>query len=557
MLRVKNLSITFAGQTNPAVNNISFEVGHGEILGVVGESGSGKSITCFSLLKLLDKRTTSISGEALYEKSDGKIVDLLKLSEKQLEHIRGKQIGFVFQEPMSSLNPAYTCGWQVAEGIKKHLHKNNTEAKVATIKLFEEVQLPDAERIWQSYPHQLSGGQRQRVMIAMALASNPQLLIADEPTTALDVTVQKTVVELLLKLVKDRNMSLIFISHDLNLVNHLAQRVLVMKAGKIVESGDMKSVFNNPQNPYTINLINCRPSKNYNSNRLPVMGETVTPKTIVYNTSNEILLEAKSLYKTYKLASKKLFAKAQEFEAVSDVSFTVYKGQTLCVVGESGSGKSTVGRMLLGLIKPTSGEILYNNTDLAQLNDKQFRNYRRHLQMVFQDPYSSINPKHKIGDIVGEPFEIYKDDPSPEYNSGTLRVTASIKTKDKVSYLLEKVGLPVDFAQRYPHQLSGGQRQRVCIARALALNPSFIVCDESVAALDVSVQARVLNLLKDLQDELGLSYLFITHDLSVARFMGHQTLVLQKGQVEDYGNTEDIFNKPKSDYTDKLLQSIV
>ena len=488
MLRVKNLSITFAGQDSAAVNYISFEVGRGEILGVVGESGSGKSITCFSLLKLLDKHTTTISGEALYTNAEGKTLDLLKLSEKQLEHIRGKQIGFVFQEPMSSLNPAYTCGWQVAEGIKKHLGKKNTESKAATIKLFEEVQLPDPERMWQSYPHQLSGGQRQRVMIAMALSSNPQLLIADEPTTALDVTVQKTVVDLLLKLVKDRNMSLIFISHDLNLVNHLAQKVLVMKAGEIIERGEMKSVFNNPQNPYTINLINCRPSKNYHSNRLPILGEAVIPKTIIYNTQNEILLEAKSLYKTYKLPSKKLFAKSQEFRAVNDVSFTIYKGQTLCVVGESGSGKSTLGRMLLGLIKPSSGEILYNNTDLAKLNDKQYRNYRRHIQMVFQDPYSSLNPKHKIGDIIGEPFEIYQD--------------KSIKTKDKVAYLLDKVGLPTDFANRYPHQLSGGQRQRVCIARALALNPQFIVCDESVAALDVSVQARVLNLLKDLQDEL-------------------------------------------------------
>ncbi len=552
MLRVNNLSITFAGEENPAVNNISFEVGHGEILGVVGESGSGKSITCFSLLRLLDKRTTTISGEAIFENGDGKTVDLLTLSEKQLEHIRGKQIGFVFQEPMSSLNPAYTCGWQVAEGIKKHLSKKNTEAKAATIKLFEEVQLPNPERMWQSYPHQLSGGQRQRVMIAMALSSNPQLLIADEPTTALDVTVQKTVVDLLLKLVKDRNMSLIFISHDLNLVNHLAQKVLVMKTGEIIERGDMKSVFNNPQNPYTINLINCRPSKNYHSNRLPVMGETVTPKNIIYNTSSEILLEAKSLYKSYALPSKKLFGKAPELKAVSDVSFTIYKGQTLCVVGESGSGKSTVGRMLLGLIKPSAGQILYNNADLATLNERQYRTYRRHIQMVFQDPYSSLNPKHKIGDIIGEPFEIYKDDPST-----TLRATARRKTKDQVHHLLEKVGLPTDFASRYPHQLSGGQRQRVCIARALALNPQFIVCDESVAALDVSVQARVLNLLKDLQDELGLSYLFITHDLSVARFMAHHTLVLQKGQVEDYGPTENIFNNPKSAYTNKLLQSIV
>ncbi|MDZ4757528.1 MAG: ABC transporter ATP-binding protein [Bacteroidota bacterium] len=543
MLRVKNLSISFAGQNTPAVKDISFELGHGEILGVVGESGSGKSITCFSILKLLDKHTTKITGEAIFTNSEGKTADLLKLSEKQLEHIRGKQIGFVFQEPMSSLNPAYTCGWQVAEGIKKHLGKKKTEAKAATIKLFEEVQLPDPERIWQSYPHQLSGGQRQRVMIAMALSSNPQLLIADEPTTALDVTVQKTVVELLLKLVKDRNMSLIFISHDLNLVNHLAQKVMVMRAGEIVERGEMKSVFNNPQNPYTINLINCRPSKNYNSKRLPVSGENVEPKTIIYNTSNEILLEGKSLYKTYKLPSKKIFAKAPEFTAVSDVSFTVYKGQTLCVVGESGSGKSTVGRMLLGLIKPTAGEILYNNTDLAKLNEAQYRNYRRHLQMVFQDPYSSLNPKHKIETIIGEPFEVYRD--------------KSIKINEKVIYLLEKVGLPADFAKRYPHQLSGGQRQRVCIARALALNPQFIVCDESVAALDVSVQAKVLNLLKDLQDELQLSYLFITHDLSVARFMGHQILVLQKGQVEDYGSTEEVFNNPKSLYTDKLLQSIV
>ncbi len=542
LLRVENLTIRFGAGQEPVVRDISFQVGEAETLGIVGESGSGKSVSCFSLLKLLPK-SAEVSGKVSYKDKSGKEVDLLTLNNTQLQQYRGKEIGFVFQEPMSSLNPAYTCGDQVAEGIRKHKKCSRKEAQAKTISLFEEVLLPDPSRVWKAYPHELSGGQRQRVMIAMALASDPRLLIADEPTTALDVTVQKVVVELIKKLSEQRNMGVIFISHDLNLVGSMADRILVMKSGEIVEMGMTKDIFEKPQHSYTQNLLQCRPSRNWHLPRLPVPGLVAKPVLPQENTGNPILLKAENLSKSY-ISGSGWWGKNAETKAVVAVSFDIEKGKTLGIVGESGSGKSTISRLVLGLTPITSGKVYFGNDEISGLNRKQFRPYRRQMQMIFQDPYSSLNPKHSIGSILTEPMDIF--------GIGNKK-----ERLDKAEYLLKKTGLPAEYLHRYPHQLSGGQRQRVCIARALMTDPAFIICDESVAALDVSVQAQVLNLLKDLQDELGLTYLFITHDLAVARFMSHQLLVMQKGKAEEYGKAADIFSNPSSAYTKKLLDSVV
>ena len=542
LLSVENLTIRFDTGQEPVVKSISFQVDEAETLGIVGESGSGKSVSCFSLLKLLPK-STEVSGKVLYKDKSGNHVDLLTLNNTQLQQYRGKEIGFVFQEPMSSLNPAYTCGDQVAEGLRKHMKCSRKEAHSKTISLFEEVLLPDPMRVWKAYPHELSGGQRQRVMIAMALASDPRLLIADEPTTALDVTVQKVVVELIKNLSKQRKMGVIFISHDLNLVGSMADRIMVMKSGEIVEMGMTKNIFEKPQHGYTQNLLQCRPSRNWHLPRLPVPGLVPQPILPQENTGNPILLKAENLSKSY-ISGSGWWGENAETKAVVAVSFDLEKGKTLGIVGESGSGKSTISRLVLGLTPITSGKVYFGHDEISGLSRQQFRPYRRQMQMIFQDPYSSLNPKHSIGSILTEPMDIF--------GIGNKK-----ERLDKAEYLLKKTGLPAEYLHRYPHQLSGGQRQRVCIARALMTDPAFIICDESVAALDVSVQAQVLNLLKDLQDELGLTYLFITHDLAVARFMSHQLLVMQKGKAEEYGKAADVFSNPKAAYTKKLLDSVV
>jgi peptide/nickel transport system ATP-binding protein len=563
ILNVENLNIDFYNQEEKtwfkAVKKINFNLEKGKVLGIVGESGSGKSVTSFSIMRLHDERSTKISGDINFDN-----VSLLNLSANEIRQIRGNQISMIFQEPMTSLNPVFTCGYQVAEAIMLHQKISKAEAKAKTIELFNEVQLPRPEKIFESYPHQISGGQKQRVMIAMALSCNPELLIADEPTTALDVTVQKTILHLLLKLKQERNMAMIFISHDLSVINEIADEVAVMFRGEIVEQGPAKQIFENAQHPYTKGLLACRPKPSLRLKKLPVVAdflagnEQASAHLLASNqlTDEEIDLRRKNLYAQKPLLQIKnlctwypinngLFGKKSEFvKAVDQITFDVYPGETLGLVGESGCGKTTLGRTILRLIEATSGQIIFNNQDLTQLSKADLRKLRKDIQIIFQDPYASLNPKISVGQSILEPLQVHK-----LYNNDAER-------KEKVISLLKKVGLNEEHYNRYPHEFSGGQRQRVVIARALALEPKFIICDESVSALDVSVQAQVLNLIKDLQKELGLTYIFISHDLSVVKHISDRIMVMNKGKIEEEGYPEQIFYAPKADYTQKLIEAI-
>ena len=564
MLNVENLTIDFYNRDEKtwfkAVKPINFNVKKGTVLGIVGESGSGKSVTSFSIMRLHDERTANISGKIDFED-----ISLLHLSSNEIRQIRGNQISMIFQEPMTSLNPVFTCGEQVAEAIILHQKVNKLTAKERTIKLFNEVQLPRPEKIFDSYPHQISGGQKQRVMIAMALSCNPKLLIADEPTTALDVTVQKTILQLLLKLKEERDMAMIFISHDLGVVNEIADEVAVMYKGEIVEQGPAKAIFEHPQHPYTKGLLACRPSPALQLKKLPVVADFLTGKTADLNThlqlSNQLtdeeiasrrallyasqpLLEVKELSTWYPIYNG-LFGKVTDYvKAVDKISFQVFPGETLGLVGESGCGKTTLGRTILRLIQPTSGSISFNGLDITNISKSELRKLRKDIQIIFQDPYASLNPKLSIGQSIMEPLQVHQ-----LYRNDTER-------KQKVMDLLAKVGLKPDHFNRYPHEFSGGQRQRVVIARALALEPKFIVCDESVSALDVSVQAQVLNLIRDLQHEFGLTYIFISHDLAVVKHISDRILVMNKGKIEEEGFPEQIFHAPKAVYTRKLIEAI-
>ena len=564
MLNVENLTIDFYNRDEKtwfkAVKTINFNVKKGTVLGIVGESGSGKSVTSFSIMRLHDERTANISGKIDFED-----ISLLHLSSNEIRQIRGNQISMIFQEPMTSLNPVFTCGEQVAEAIILHQKVNKLTAKERTIKLFNEVQLPRPEKIFDSYPHQISGGQKQRVMIAMALSCNPKLLIADEPTTALDVTVQKTILQLLLKLKEERDMAMIFISHDLGVVNEIADEVAVMYKGEIVEQGPAKAIFEHPQHPYTKGLLACRPSPALQLKKLPVVADFLTGKTADLNThlqlSNQLtdeeiasrrallyasqpLLEVKELSTWYPIHNG-LFGKVTDYvKAVDKISFQVFPGETLGLVGESGCGKTTLGRTILRLIQPTSGSISFNGLDITNISKSELRKLRKDIQIIFQDPYASLNPKLSIGQSIMEPLQVHQ-----LYRNDTER-------KQKVMDLLAKVGLKPDHFNRYPHEFSGGQRQRVVIARALALEPKFIVCDESVSALDVSVQAQVLNLIRDLQHEFGLTYIFISHDLAVVKHISDRILVMNKGKIEEEGFPEQIFHAPKAVYTRKLIEAI-
>jgi peptide/nickel transport system ATP-binding protein len=564
MLNVENLNIDFYNQDEKtwfkAVKQISFNVKKGSILGIVGESGSGKSVTSFSIMRLHDERAAKITGDIDFED-----ISLLNLSSNEIRQIRGNQISMIFQEPMTSLNPVFTCGYQVAEAIMLHRKVDKAEAKKHTIALFNEVQLPRPEKIFDSYPHQISGGQKQRVMIAMALSCDPKLLIADEPTTALDVTVQKTILQLLLKLKEERNMAMIFISHDLGVVNEIADDLAVMYKGEIVEQGSAKSIFENPQHPYTKGLLACRPSPNLQLKRLPVVADFLTGKiddaSAHLQASNQLtpaeiaarreklysqkpLLQIKDLCTWYPIR-KGLFGKTTDFvRAVDQLNFEVFPGETLGLVGESGCGKTTLGRSILRLIQPTSGEIIFNGENITHINKTDLRKLRKDIQIIFQDPYASLNPKLSIGQSILEPLQVHQ-----LHHNDTER-------KNKVLELLNKVGLKEEHFNRYPHEFSGGQRQRVVIARALALQPKFIICDESVSALDVSVQAQVLNLIKDLQHEFGLTYIFISHDLAVVKHISDRILVMNKGKIEEEGFPEQIFYAPKADYTRKLIAAI-
>jgi len=551
MLNVENLNIDFYNQEDKnwfsAVKKISFNVKKGTVLGIVGESGSGKSVTSFSIMRLHDERLAKITGDIDFED-----ISLLNLNTNEIRQIRGNQISMIFQEPMTSLNPVFTCGDQVAEAITLHQKVDKAEAKKQTIALFNEVQLPRPEKIFDSYPHQISGGQKQRVMIAMALSCNPKLLIADEPTTALDVTVQKTILQLLLKLKTERNMAMIFISHDLGVVNEIADEVAVMYKGEIVEQGPAKSVFENPQHPYTKGLLACRPSPHLQLKKLPVVADFLSNETgdipaylqpSNQLTATEIALRREILYQQKPLLQVKalctwypirngLFGKTTDYvKAVDQINFEVFPGETL-------------GRTILRLIQPTSGSIVFNGQDITHLGKSELRKLRKDIQIIFQDPYASLNPKLSIGQSILEPLQVHQ-----LYQNDAER-------KQKVLELLDKVGLKPEHYNRYPHEFSGGQRQRVVIARALALQPKFIICDESVSALDVSVQAQVLNLIKSLQAEFGLTYIFISHDLAVVKHISDRILVMNKGKIEEEGFPEQLFSSPKATYTQKLIAAI-
>ena len=573
ILSVQNLAVQFTSEDGvyEAVKGISFDIPRGKIIGIVGESGSGKSVTSLAIMRLLANHNSKVSG-SIQLHTTTESIDVLAVSESQMTAIRGNKIAMIFQEPMTSLNPVHTCGAQVSEAIRRHQGVGKAEAKAQTIKLFTEVQLPNPTQLYDSYPHEISGGQKQRVLIAMALSCDPELLIADEPTTALDVTVQKNIVDLLKRIRDERNMSMIFISHDLGVISEIADEVIVMYRGDILEHQSVKDIFNKPQNPYTIGLLACRPNMNLQLKRLPTVNDFLNnnqdstnqfkAKSLVelieeYAISDEEIknrrakiyaqapiVSVKNLQKWYPI-SKGIFTKAKSFhKAVNDVSFDIYPGETLGLVGESGCGKTTLGRCLLRLIEPTNGEVNYRNSSLTKLSTREMRSLRKELQIVFQDPYSALNPKFTIGAAIMEPMQVHG-----LHQNDKARKNITIQ-------LLEQVGLSEAAFNKYPHEFSGGQRQRICIARALALQPKVIICDESVSALDVSVQAQVLNLLSDLQEKFQLSYLFISHDLSVVKHFSDRMLVMNAGQIVEQGFPEEIYLNPKQEYTQKLIAAI-
>jgi len=580
ILEVRNLCVEFpaSGEIVRAVKDVSFNLALGETIGIVGESGSGKSVTSLAVIGLLPT-AAKVTGEILFQNprvANANPVNLLTLSAQQRRTYRGGLISMVFQEPLTSLNPVYTCGEQVVEAILLHEQVSQKEAYRKAIALFDEVKLPNPREMMKRYPHQLSGGQQQRVMIAMALSGNPAILIADEPTTALDVTIQATILQLLRELRDRRGMSILFITHDMGVVAEIADRVVVMYRGQAVETAKVYDLFANPQHPYTQGLLNCRPRPNQRLKRLPTVADFMKVTTnasgeleivsqihsqeekdslLAEVSSSEViersqhlqqqqpLLSVRHLTKEFPMRSG-LFGKKTGFKAVDDVSFEVYPGETLGLVGESGCGKSTLSRCLLRLIEPTSGEIIFDGDSVLELDAKPLRHLRRYMQIIFQNPYGSLNARQTIGDALIEPMQIHKLGGSPQ------------QRRQRAIDLLERVGLGESSMNRMPHEFSGGQRQRICIARTLACEPRFIICDESVSALDVSVQAQVLNLLKDLQQDFGLTYIFISHDLSVVKFVSDRIMVMNRGKIEEIGSAESIYNSPGQDYTRQLIKAI-
>ncbi len=575
LLEFKNLVTEFhtEGTAVKAVNGVSFTLNKGETIGIVGESGSGKSVTSLSAMRLIPSPPGIISGgEIIFHQNDGTATDLLKISEEEMRKFRGNDIAMIFQEPMTSLNPVFTCGDQVMEAILLHQKLNKKDAKDLTIKLFEEVQLPTPERIFSTYPHQISGGQKQRVMIAMAMSCQPSVLIADEPTTALDVTVQKTILQLMQNLQKEHNMGIMFITHDLGVIAELADKVVVMYKGNIVEQGNVWDIFTNPKHPYTKGLLACRPPLDKRYTFLPTVsdfmkvdenGEIIDNGISVADFTKDLaipesertarqkelfakepILQIKNL-KTYFPIKNGFFGGVSDHvKAVDDITFDVYPGETLGLVGESGCGKTTCGRTIIRLEEPTEGEMIYKGKDIAKMNADELRIFRKDVQIIFQDPYSSLNPRMTIGNAIMEPMQVH----------GILENDE--QRKKRVEELLARVSLDPAHFYRYPHEFSGGQRQRIGIARALAVNPKFIICDESVSALDVSVQAQVLNLLNELKEEFGLTYIFISHDLSVVKYMSDRMVVMQEGKIEEMGDADRIYNKPGTEYTQKLIDAI-
>ena len=600
LLKINNLHVSFCRDDKwiEAVHGIDFEVFEGKTLGIVGESGSGKSVSNLALMQLLDRRKSRIEADSILLEDK----DISKLNEDQMSEVRGKKIAMIFQEPMTSLNPVYKCGFQVMEAFgwqktkvkgqktlgmrclslskakavtstgsvtsqlkSQHLSNSATQQlKEKVLELFRKVMMPNPEVIFDKYPHELSGGQKQRVMIAMALVSNPKVLIADEPTTALDVTVQKEILKLLKDLQRENGMGMIFITHDLGVISEIADDVIVMNKGEIVEKGTVDNILNKAQHPYTKGLIACRPPLDYRLERLPIVREFLDGvwsdeqqiKRELIITEEERKLSHKRLYsqepilkvrnlKTWYPLRKGVFGRTYDYiKSVDDVSFDVYPGETLGLVGESGCGKTTLGRSILRLVEPTSGEVIFEGNNITKLNHKELREYRKQAQIIFQDPYSSLNPRICIGDAIAEPMMIHGIEKDAK------------KRRERVCHLLEEVGLEAAHYQRYPHEFSGGQRQRICIARALAVNPKLIICDESVSALDVSVQAQVLNLINRLKKEFHFTYIFISHDLSVVRFMSDRVVVMYNGKIQEMNEADALFNNPQNDYTKKLIAAI-
>ena len=591
LLEIDDLATYFYTETGvvKAVDHITLKIEEGKTLGIVGESGSGKSVTSFSVMKLLAGAGKIVSGKiSLLGR------DMVRLPEPEMRQIRGKEISMIFQEPMTSLNPVFTVGYQVMEAILLHQNISKQEARKKTIDLFREVGIPDPEGRIDSYPHQMSGGQKQRVMIAMALSCNPRLLIADEPTTALDVTIQAQILDILRKLRDERGMSVLFITHDLGVIAEIADDVAVMFQGKVVEYGKVLDIFQSPKHPYTKGLLACKPRLDTKYKILPtvadfmetkeengeikVIEKKVTPERLqeletkgrgrllhplsvlkeighpweeeqhapdakTVKEQERPLLSVKDLKVYFPIRKGILLRTVGHVKAVDGISFDIYRGQTLGLVGESGCGKTTAGRAILRLIEPDGGRVVYEGTDLAQLNSGDMRRMRRKLQIIFQDPYGSMNPRITIESSLTEPMYIHK------------LGTSGQDRRDKAVALLEEVGMKPEHLRRYPHEFSGGQRQRICIARALAVEPEFIVCDESVSALDVSVQAQVLNLLKRLQEKRGLTYIFISHDLSVVKFMSDMMAVMNAGKIVEFGPSENIYAHPKEDYTRRLIDA--
>ena len=559
LLEINNLAIEFRSERGNtcAVDGISLSLDKGETLGIVGESGSGKSVTALSIMRLLPSPPAKIvSGEILFHHPS--TVQLLSLPDKEIEKIRGAQIAMIFQEPMTSLNPVFRCGHQVTEAIQLHQKTSFAEAKTRTLQLFERVKLPDPARIFNAYPHQISGGQKQRVMIAMAMSCNPSLLIADEPTTALDVTVQKTILDLMRELKEESGLSMLFISHDLGVIAEICDRVVVMLQGKIVEEGSVEKVLRQAEHPYTRGLVACRPSLKRKLWRMPTVPDFIEHKNfearVVTHAENQArqknlqdqapILQVKNLNVRYPSKKNWLGKPTEWLHAVNDVSFDIFPGETFGLAGESGCGKTTLGRTIARLTEAQSGEIWYKGADLQKLSEDEFRPYRREIQVVFQDPYSSLNPRMGIGEAIVEPMQVHK-----LHGNDRARREMAID-------LLETVGLQADHFNRYPHEFSGGQRQRICVARALALEPRFLVCDEMVSALDVSVQATVLNLLMDLREKFGLTYLFISHDLSVIKQMCDRLLIMNQGRTEALGYPDEIFENPEREYVKRLMEAI-
>lgn len=559
LLKVDGLTVSFGEKI--VAEDISFSVEHGKTLAIVGESGSGKSITALSIMGLLPRPAAKVNrGSIKLFDPGGDFLDLLKINENKYRDIRGNRISMVFQEPMTSLNPVMKCGHQAGEALRQHTGISGRDAKARVISLFGEVRLPRPRSIYDSYPHELSGGQKQRVMIAMAISCSPSILIADEPTTALDVTVQKNILGLLAQIQADRGMSIIFISHDLGVVSGIADDLIVMRNGKIVERGPAGRVFGHPEHPYTKGLLACRPAAGPRMKRLPTVSDFTGEEADPFSKENrettaerraridrlltrEPVLEVRHLKVSFKKDHGLFKLKKETIDAVDDVSFVVYPGETLGLVGESGCGKTTLGRTLLRLVDSSGGSVCYRGCDITAGEMKE-KELRRSMQIIFQDPYASLNPRITVGLAISEPIRVH--DP------GIKKFVRRSRTES----LLERVGLSKEYYYRYPHELSGGERQRVGIARALAVSPEFIICDESVSALDVSIQAMVLNLLNDLKEEFGFTFIFISHDLAVVRHMSDRILVMKDGRIVEAGEASRIFDHPREDYTRELVSAI-